>query len=458
MPAEAVQRVITMLENLIADMDAEQAQDEKQFAEFQVWCADSKEETQLAIETLQAKIEELTALLATLYSQKMELETTINRLQGEIDVTKSQIAQATQKRSEENAAFNQEQTDFDNSIAACAKAVEILKGFYGDGTTQEVKKPDFMGLVQVTNALKKTVKHRGVKVSHKLMSFLQSPNDRFQAKTGDALNIVDQMKMLGETFAEDKQSAMDEEARLQKMYNDLMKEKTDMLNSLITERDENQSNLDSVNQDIAEKESAKGNAQAELTDEQAYLAQVKKSCIDVAALFEQRQKDRAEEKLATGEAIKVLNGDAGEAFTQIHVNTKSKKSSTESKKHIQLIQQHSHSRSKGNCAACNKAAALLSKAASVLKSGTLATAAAATMGSDAVQDVITALNGLVEQLDKDAKMEREHKAWCEHELSSTAMKKANHESLVAELTQKIADETETIAEKKTSHRGHTCGY
>merc|ERR1719160_2238813 len=100
-----------MLENLIADMDAEQAADEKQFAEFQVWCADSKEETEATIEALQAKIEELTALLATLYSQKMELETTINRLNGEIDVTKSQIAQATEKRQEENAAFNQEQTD-----------------------------------------------------------------------------------------------------------------------------------------------------------------------------------------------------------------------------------------------------------------------------------------------------------------------------------------------------------
>lgn len=430
-----------MLENLIAEMDAEQAKDEKQFAEFQTWCTESKEETELAIESLQAKIEELTALLATLYSQKMELETTIGRLNGEIDVTKSQIAQATQKRGEENAAFNQEQTDFANSIAACAKAVEILKGFYGDGTTEEVKKPDFLGLVQVTNALKATVKSKGVKISHKLMSFLQGPFDRFEAKTGDALNIVDQMKLLGETFAEDKQSAIDEEARLQKMYDELMKQKTDLLNSLTDERDKQQAVLDAVNQDIAEKESAKGNAEAELTDEQAYLSQVTKSCTDTAALFEQRQKDRAEEKMATGEAIKVLQGDAGEALTQINVITKPKK-------HIQLIQQHSHLRSKGVCEACNKAAALLSKAAKVLRSSTLATAAAQTMGSDAVQDVITALNGLVAQLDKDAKMEAEHKAWCEHELSSTAQKKADHEALVIELTQKIADETETIAEKK----------
>lgn len=442
MPAEAVGRVITMLENLIADMDAEQASDEKQFAEFQVWCTESEAETELSISTLESKIETLTALLATLYSQKMELETVITRLNGEIDVTRSQIAQATEKRNEERNAFNQEQTDFDNSIAACGKAVDILKGFYGEGE-KELVKPDFMGLVQVTNALKKTVKNRGVKVNPKLMAFLQGPFDRFEAKTGEANNIVDQMKLLGETFAEDKQSAIDEENKLQELYTNLMTEKTQILNSLVAERDENQASLDAVNQDIAEKETAKGNAQAELTDERAYLAQVQKSCTDTAALFEQRKKDRAEEKMATGEAIKVLNGDAGEAFAQIDVKTLSKH-----KRHLQLIQQHSHHKSKGNCPACTRASSLLSKAAALLHSGTLATAAAATMGSDAVKDVVTALNGLITNLDNDAKMEAEHKEWCEHELSTTAAKKATHESNVEELTQKIADETETVAEKK----------
>jgi hypothetical protein len=443
MPAEAVQRVITMLENLIADMDAEQVQDEKQFAAFQVWCTESEAETNTAIGTLQSTIETLTALLATLYSQKMELESTISRLNGEIDVTRSQIAQATQKRNEERTAFNAEQTDFDNSIAACGKAVEILKAFYGEGEAELVK-PDFMGLVQVTDALKKTVTHKKVKVSSKLMAFLQGPFDRFEAKSGEANNIVDQMKLLGQTFGEDKQSAIDEENRLQGMYTNLMTEKTAILNGLISQRDENQAVLDAVNQDIAEKETAKGNAQAELTDEQAYLAQVLKSCKDTAALFKQRTKDRSEEKMATGEAIKVLNGDAGEAFAQISVKSLNFKH----RKHIQLIQQHSHHKSKGNCVACNKAASLLSKAAALLHSGTLATAAAATMGSDAVKDVITALNGLIKNLETDAKMEAEHKAWCEHEMSTTAAKKATHEANVQTLTGQIADETETVSEKK----------
>merc|ERR1719258_993661 len=99
----------------------------------------------------------------------------------------------------------------------------------------------------------------------------QGPHDRYGAKTGEALNIVDEMKILKDTFAEDKQSAIDEENKLQNMYNNLMQEKTELLNSLIAERDARQATLNAVNQDIAEKETAKANAESELQDEQAYL-------------------------------------------------------------------------------------------------------------------------------------------------------------------------------------------
>merc|ERR1719160_2002394 len=100
-----------------------------------------------------------------------------------------------------------------------------------------------------------------------------------------------------------------------------MNEKTALLNSLVGERNEQQSILNAVNQDIAEKESAKANAEAERKDEQAYLAQTKKSCVDTQQLFEARQKDRAAEKLATQEAIKVLGGSAGAALTQLQQDT-----------------------------------------------------------------------------------------------------------------------------------------
>merc|ERR1719262_2085630 len=270
---------------------------------------------------------------------------------------------------------------------------------------------------------------------------------RFQAKTSEALNIVDQMKELSDTFAADKQSAIEEENKMQGLYNSLMTEKTQILNSLIAQRDENQGSLNIVNQDIAEKESAKANAESELKDEQTYLASVKKSCEDTAILFEQRKKDRAEEKLATQEAIKVLSGSAGEALIQLGEKHQIHRGGHRG--HRGRYRGRRHMRMQApRCPQCRRAAALLSEAAQELRSGTLATAAAATMGTDAVADVIQALNGLIDRLDEDQKMETAHKEWCENELSATQAKKEHHEATVEDLVQKIADEKETIVEKK----------
>merc|ERR1719311_74731 len=282
-------------------------------------------------------------------------------------------------------------------------------------------------------------------------SFLQAhgPHDRYGAKTGDALNIVDQMKILQDTFVEDKQSAIDEENKLQNMHTTLMQEKTELLNSLIKERDDRQATLNTVNQEIAEKETAKANAEAELKDEQAYLANIKKLCADTAVLFEQRKKDRAEEKLATQEAIKVLEGDAGEAFLQRGARGMSlmQRGTHRHRAHHHGRHKH-HGKSNSRCPSCRKAASLLSQAATTLRSGMLATAAAATMGTDAVMDVIDALNGLITRLDEDQNMEKQHKEWCENEMATTQQKKTHHEGVVEDLTQKINNEGEVIVEKQ----------
>merc|ERR1719171_1168777 len=380
MPAAAIKRVISMLENLIAEMDAEQEKDDQQFAAFQKWCGEQQATTQQSIDQLTTLIEDLTASLAKLYSQKAELEAYIAKLTEEIRLTREQIQVATEKRNEEHANFIKEQNDFDNSIAACNKAIEILKEHYGDGTVEQAEKPAWMtGFLQLKRTIHRQVVQSHMVTSPKLMSFLQTsdisadmgPHDRYGAKTGEALNIVDQMQVLADTFAEDKQSAIDEENKLAEMYATLMKEKTELLNSLLKEKAENEATLNTVIQTISEQETQKANAEAELKDEQAYLAACKKSCEDTAVLYEMRKKDRAEEKMATQEAIKVLGGDAGEALMQMQGQGGDAP--------VSLLQQRASHKMQGPCLACSKAAALLSTAARTLKSATLATAASATM-------------------------------------------------------------------------------
>lgn len=478
----AIQKVITMLENLVSEIDTEAAQDEKQFTEFTAWCTKQQAATSASIDELNTKIQTLSAALSELYAEKEKLEKQITELKANIATTRKQINMATEKRNEEHDSFVKEQTDFDNSINACKKAVDILKQHYGEPAGPLVK-PDFMGLVQTKNIIKMAVQRRGMKVHPKILSFIQDdqPGERYSDKRGESMNIVDQMQLLSDTFADDKQSAIDEEDRLQKLYTTLMTEKTAQLNTLTAELDSRQSVLNSVNQDIAEKESAKAIAEAELKDEQAYLSQTKKTCDDTKVLYEMRKHDREEEKIAVSEAIKVLEPQAAliqldNSATILHKGkdlgkhlgknldkhrgkhlakhrNHEKSGHGHKLKHLARHRGRSHRRSHHhrqmhNCPSCHKAASLLNMAAKRYQSDMLAAASAAVQGSDALKDVISSLGELIRRIDEEQDTETQHKEWCEGELSTTRHKKETHEGHVEDLKQKIADEIETIAEKK----------
>jgi len=438
-PNASIARVVMMFDNLLAEMEAEQAKDDKQYEEFSSWCVRQQEATQSSIEELQALIEELEAKLAKLYSQKQELEVRIAELNHQIQETQQQIQIATEKRNEEHQSFGTEQQNFDASIAACGRAVEILKQHYGE-PAQAAERPAWMSLLQQTTTIRRTAIQRGMTLQPEMDAFLQEPQglglgllekDRYQASTGDASSIVVQMQALASTFSADKQSSIDEENRLQEMYGKLMKEKTALLNTLIEERDSRQTVLNKVNQDIAQNEGAKAAAEAELEDDQAYLSQVKKSCSDAKSLYAMRREDRSQESLAVNEAKKVL-------APQVQGTSLLELSATTRRSFLSM---------RRRCKNCERAASFLATKARALSSEVLATAAAAAMQNDALQDIIGALDSLVGRLKEDQKMEDEHKDWCETELSETTMKKGHHEMLVDMLTQTIADLTETIAEK-----------
>lgn len=434
-PSPSTERVVRMLENLITEMETEQATDDTQFQEFSKWCTEQMAATSASIGTLKGTIENLEASLSELYSEKSGLESEIAHLDGEINVVTSQMNQATERRNEEHTNFQREQGDFDNSITACNRAVELLAAHYGDGP-QQAERPAWMSLVQVSAVIRR----HGRFVPRKLQALLEQPyqsGNRYQESHGEAGNIVDQVRVLSETFAEDKQSSIDEEGRLKKLFDSLMAEKQELLTQLTTQRNERQSVLNGVNQQIGEQETAKANAEAELADEQAYLSQTKTGCEDTTKLYHMRTQDREAEKLAVNEAMKVLSGPAGAAAPAF---VQRSAVSHRLRRAMRLPR----------CQTCSRAASLLSKAARALRSGVLATAAAATLSTSttqSVEDVVSALQELIRRIDEDQAMEKSHKEWCQSEMSDTANKKATHEANVATLTQQIADETETVAEK-----------
>merc|ERR1719515_476153 len=305
-----------------------------------------------------------------------------------------------------------------------------------------------MSTVQKLHLLAKATNHPAAK---KLGIFLQqhaetgqvpgmrgsTMHTNYETQTGEALGIVDQVKGLSSTFAEDKESSMDQESELQAAFTALMEQKTTQLNTLISQRDQQQAVLTQVSQELEENRNAEATAKATLLDEQEYLSTIKAQEADTTAMYNQRMKDRAEEKKAVNMAMTVLN--------QENPSTT-------------LLQRHASVRSKVHgrdlfpgmpaCVRCQQASLFLRQRASQVHSELLATAAMATGSGQALGPVIGQLQELVGRLDEQQRAEEEHKEWCEHELSETAKTKAHHEMLVEEFKTKIEETKAEIAEKQ----------
>jgi chromosome segregation ATPase len=435
-----------MLQNLIAQIDTEVASDEQDYNNFMTWFDTQEKATSSSIGMLSSRLQELAAVLADLRSRQHKLSTEVARLNAEISDTQDAIQQAKDKRVQEHESFVQEQLDFDNSIAACNKAVEILQAHYGDGKPKESTRPAWMSLMQSLQTTRR-VSAKHVKLTalleaaqRQMEAQAQTPGMRgstlhteYVGRGDEAQGIVGQVQQLAATFSEDKQSSIDQENELVEAFNTLMKEKTEQLTSLITQRDTQQAVLTQVNQEIGENENAEATAKATLQDEQAYLSRIQQQESDTTAMYKQRTHDRQEEKTAVSMAIKVLSQE--DPSTGAFLQLRSEKI-------------RAHMMPMAMCRNCARAAALLKEKASTFHSELLATAAMTTGSGEALVPVIQQLQDLIHRLDEQQHAEEEHKAWCENELAETNHAKMHHESLVTELKQKIEDSEAVIVEKK----------
>merc|ERR1719161_2997635 len=315
--------VITMLNNLVDQIENEEQSDEADYNAFKQWFTTQSDATSSSISGLTSRLQELTAIIADLRSRQHSLTTEVNRLNGEIDTTQQQMDQAKAKRTEEHNSFVAEQLDFDNSIKACDKAVEMLKKYYGDGKPKESTRPSWMSLLATLKALHVRAAALQRPQARTIAAFLQSATvsaqvpgmrgstmfDEHQDSTGEALSIVAQVKDLGSTFQDDKQSSIDQETELNSAFQNLMAQKGQQLASLTTQRNTQQAILNKVSQELSENENAEATAKATLQDENAYLSAIQAQEQDTTAMYEQRVADRAEEKKAVTGAIAALQSE-----------------------------------------------------------------------------------------------------------------------------------------------------
>ena len=84
-PSASFDKVLTLLSNLVSQMEAEASADEADYQAYMTWFKDQESATSGSITALSAKLTELSAALTELRARQSSLTTEVNGLNADLD-------------------------------------------------------------------------------------------------------------------------------------------------------------------------------------------------------------------------------------------------------------------------------------------------------------------------------------------------------------------------------------
>jgi len=121
-----VRKVVTLLEDMKAQVEKEAKEDANANENFMCWCKTNKNEKNAAVEAAQAKISELEAFIEKAAGLEAQLKTEIEALESDIAEDQDSLATATALKDKETAEYKTTSADLKECIAALKEALAVL--------------------------------------------------------------------------------------------------------------------------------------------------------------------------------------------------------------------------------------------------------------------------------------------------------------------------------------------
>merc|ERR1719217_710614 len=122
-----IQKVIQMLEDMLAKGKAAKEDEAARYAEYKTFCKDTAWDKTTSIKTSTAAIEQLSADIDKATSDAAEAAKAISVLDADLAAWKSDITVQTRERKEAKGIFDTVHQDYTESIDAVQRALAILK-------------------------------------------------------------------------------------------------------------------------------------------------------------------------------------------------------------------------------------------------------------------------------------------------------------------------------------------
>jgi chromosome segregation ATPase len=422
--ANPVRKVVTLLQKMKLQVEAEGEKEEELYKKFVCYCKTGSADLEASIQAAETKLATLDDDVKAAEAEKAKTDADLDQSKKDRKEAKEAMAAATAQREKEAAEFAKFQTDTIANIGAIVKAVAALeKGAAGN----------FLQ-TSAAGTLKNIIANLNVDVPdydrQQVLSFLDG-NPFSQGYAAQSGQIIGILKQMGDEMATALADATAAEEKAIHNYNELMAAKVAEVTALTKQIEEKISKSGELAVSIAEMKNDKEDTEQALAADTKFLAELKKGCDTKAKEWEERSKIRTEELAALAETIKILNNDDSlELF---------KKTLPGASSFVQVAVTESSARSRA-------AFVLEQVSAKAPGAGMLKFIEFALKGKKiGFEKVIAMIDEMVITLKKEQKDDDSKKEYCLNELDVSDDKKKSLEKTIADTDAAIEVAKETIA-------------
>merc|ERR1719235_1584213 len=268
------------LKSMIGEMIEKLLKEANEEAEQKAFCDTEISKSRKSQEEKTLRLDKVTAREDTAATTIAELEEAVKTLQAEIAEIDATTAEASSIRSEENAEFLKASKDYKDSSAAVAAAVQVLKSYY-EGSFMQVK-------------------------SHTR----RSSQKEFIEKSDTGSTIISVLEIAESDFTKLLAEAETAEDAAAKAFAALSQESQVSKAAKQAEVKGKQSEVSTLEANLANYKEDKASTGAELDAVMAYLDKLKPQCESKAMSYEEKVARREAEINGLKEALSILEGES----------------------------------------------------------------------------------------------------------------------------------------------------
>merc|ERR1719156_139204 len=433
--ANPIRKIVTLLQNMQKEIEAEGAKEKELFDKFMCFCSGNSGDLTKKAADAKAKIEELGAKLKAEEAEKVQIGQELIDHKKDREAAGADIEEATMLRGKEADEFAAFKADSETNIAAMGKAIPALEK--GMGGAALLQLPGVSGLKKIVESYPKmdSIDRRTA------MAFLEDSSE----STGASDQIVGILKAMKDDMEAELKDAIAEEEKSIAGFGDLKASKEKEIEMATEAIETKMARSGELAVSVVQTKDALEDANEEAAETQKFLATLEKDCATKEKEMAERTKMRNMEITAISEAIGILNDDdALDVF---------KKSLPSSFAQTVGFLQKGDSRA----SRAQKAQALLAGVAGNTKDVHLnlmlyTLNSKLKMKSGAFEEVKKMIDDMVVLLGKQQKEDETQKAYCEDEFeksadeeSATKTKLGQTDATLSELTDKIGSLMEEIS-------------